>query len=409
MKIIVLSPSYHPYMESPVGCFRPYLMELAKEHEIHIICPISDVNVKEDMSVDGMSVHFTDTFANHFKKVAANGIKRGSRPLYYKFLFNCFRAFRFANTVLGPSPVNSSLIKAFTKKLDEVSNNGSNIDCLISISFPIESHIAATVFNKKHPDVKWITYTTDPFAFNEANPIEYGKQSRAAKLEGEAFRNADFNIVTEELVRNLRDDYQINESKIIPFPYLVSDLYPNRTEHKFEKLSALFAGTCYYYIRNPKILFDLFALLPEIKLDMYVTGDRLCRRMFKEKHSSNIKINAVVPRDKYIQLIEDSDIMINISNTIKLQAPSKLLELVSSGKPIINFYYNQDAGYRVIERYSLGINICYKEMPVDAADQIKQFCIENTGKRLDFNTVLSLYPEHLLENQLMKLEKMINV
>lgn len=407
MRIVVLSSPYYPYMDPPVSCFKPFLVELAKSNQVDMVCLLSDIDINKDCTIDDINVHFINTHTNQLRRKATNNLRKGNASLFNRLLFQYTRIMRYLKIVFSPSPVDNSLIDAFTKRLDSIYRDNPQIDCLISISFPFEAHIAALRFHQQHPEIKWITYTTDPFGYNETNPIEYGKKGKAIKMEHEVYHSANYNIVTEELVTNLKEDYSVPENRIVPFPYLISNQFKNRATNQPKSASCMFAGTCYYHIRNPRVLFETFAKLPSLHLDMFVTGDRFCRKMFKQPHSSNICINNIVPKDKYLDLIEAYDILINVSNTVKLQAPSKLFELISSGKPIINFYYNEDAGYRAIEKYPLGLNVPYRNIDNCIPEEILKFTKEISGQRMEYDDVIKIFPNNLLNNQMNVLLKII--
>lgn len=83
----------------------------------------------------------------------------------------------------------------------------------------------------------------------------------------------------------------------------------------------------------------------------------------------------------------------NIGNNFSLQIPSKMLELLSTGRPIINFYQMKDVHYEMIEKYPLGINIGPYDMNV--VENITRFCHEMKDKRLSFEEVEALFRKHI--------------
>ena len=88
-----------------------------------------------------------------------------------------------------------------------------------------------------------------------------------------------------------------------------------------------------------------------------------------------------------------------------LQAPSKMLELLSTGKPILNFYFAKDSQYEMIEKYPLGLNIGNEEE--GAVEKVEQFCHEVKGKSIPYVEVEKLYPENIMESQVRLLKKLI--
>lgn len=88
-----------------------------------------------------------------------------------------------------------------------------------------------------------------------------------------------------------------------------------------------------------------------------------------------------------------------------MQIPSKMLELFSTGRPIINFYQLKDVHYAMVEKYPLGINIGPDD--ADAVERVSEFCKQMKGKRLSFEEVEALFPENTMDSQLALLEKLI--
>ena len=101
-------------------------------------------------------------------------------------------------------------------------------------------------------------------------------------------------------------------------------------------------------------------------------------------------------------ICNEYDVLINIGNNCKNQLPSKTLELLSSGNPIINFYYFKDDQYDMIEKYPLGLNIGRDEE--GAIEKVSRFCSLMKGKRLSFEEVEKLYPQNslLAQNNILK-------
>ena len=129
--------------------------------------------------------------------------------------------------------------------------------------------------------------------------------------------------------------------------------------------------------------------------------------VFVDKYlSETIKSFPAVNRSRYNELIyNEYDILINIGNNFSLQIPSKMLELFSTGRPIINFYQLKDVHYAMVEKYPLGINIGPDD--ADAVERVSEFCKQMKGKRLSFEEVEALFPENTMDSQLALLEKLI--
>lgn len=405
MHIVVVTGYYYPYLLPPAGCFKPYLLELAKEHEIEVVCPPSNIHYTQTIKREGIVINYINSFPNKWLSYIKTNQEEHKSPFLTISLFNLYRGLRYLKYTISSKPYETSLIASYIKRLNLIDQQ-NRIDAIVSVSFNFYTHVAALEYKKQHPSVKWITYTTDPLAYSEVNPIEKRKLNNALKIEKEVYSTCDKCIISEELYSNLVNDYKIEPAKILKLPYLLSPIHIDEIKEDRTQPMVLYAGYLYNSIRNPKPMLDIFSRIPSVTLQLHVTGDRFVRDMLSKFHTPNIIIDGLVSKEKYLQLIASADILVNLCNKIKLQAPSKISELVSTGKPIINFYYNKDSGYIMIEKYPLGLNLSYEEDLDTAVPLVESFISANINKRVSFDDVKSLYPEHLLNEQMPKVKEL---
>lgn len=171
-------------------------------------------------------------------------------------------------------------------------------------------------------------------------------------------------------------------------------------------MKLLYAGALYKEIRNPEFMLSVLSQIKNIRLELFCEKGE-CEDIIQRYLSDNIVRYSFVDKDRYDEMIcNEYDILINIGNISTLQAPSKMLELLSTGLPIINFYFVKDSQYDMIEKYPLGINIGFQEE--EAVDKVSKFSNRINGRVLSFEEVASLYPENSLDNQVSLLETLIN-
>lgn len=408
MHIVAFTGHYFPYMAPPVRCVNPYLESLAEDHELDIICPIYDRRYKNNFIKGKIKLNFVDSLSNKFKSYIQTNRETKKYRFWNGILFWMYRATRYFFSWLKRDALEDSTLANSLLNQAKAINRNSKIDVIISVSFPFYSHVAAYKYKRCHPDVRWVTFTTDPFAYSESNPIVGYKKSRAILTELRIYENSDYCIVTEELYPNLIDDFKISPSKILKLPFLLTNQpSEDNSGESPNEINVLYAGYLYYKIRNPKLMMESFSHIDNMKFNLYVAGDRHCRKYFDREFPSNIHINGLVPREKYLEILTWNDVFINLSNTIRLQAPSKLLELISTGKPVINFYHYQDSGYHIVDMYPLGLNISCELDIADIVEQMKLFINQNAKKRIDYAEIREIFSDHLLENQLPKVRKVL--
>ena len=403
MHIVAITGNYIPFMKPPVRCLNPYLEDLSLDNDVDVVCPVYNRRYTNDCALGNISIHFVDSFNNRLLSVIQTFREEHTHKFLVKFLYLFFRTKRFIGSLFRKEAYETDLIQPFINSIEHIHKSNS-IDVLISVSFPFYNHIAAFELKKRYPTIKWITFTTDPISYSESNPLPSSKIKLARKQEQEVYDGCDFCICTEELHSNIVNDFKITPQKVMPLPFLISPLERREgVQHKKYggKLSVLYAGYVYYKIRNPRLMIEVFSRMKGVELFLFVRGDRFCRKYFSELRYDNVHINDMVSRESYLQLLADSDVFVNLSNTVRLQAPSKLLELISTGKPVINFFHHHDTGYFIIEKYPLGINISNNQPVDDIVDTVRSFIDDNKGKILSFNELKRIYPEHLFDNQKM--------
>lgn len=401
MHIVAITGSFYPNVMAPSACVKPYLQDLAKEHDVEVVCPVSNLHFSECVEIEGIKIHFVSSWINDRFVKTHTHLQENKHHMVSKFTSIGVRVFKYLQEEILPKPYDSTLVDAYLIKLKEL-NNESSIDVIISVTYPFHTHVVGLKYKELYPSVKWLTYTTDPLAYNEANPIAPWKKKSAIKIEKQVYDACDTCIITEELFDNVVKDYNINPDKVLTLPYLVETENVPREERKNinSKAQVLYAGCLFYRVRDPRTMLGVFSKLTNVDLRLYVTGDRQCRKMLKEKYPSNIHINEVVPRDEYFRLLSQADVLVNLSNNAKLQAPHKLMELVSTGKPIINFYYYRNAGYSIIEKYPLGINIANSSNPDEMVAVVEGFVADNRDKRLSEIEIREIFKEYLLAYQI---------
>ena len=398
MHIVFVTGNYYPNPSAPSACIKPYLTDLAKDNDVEVICPLSDPGFRGTSVIEEVKVHFVTSRFNSFKASAAGKCRR-----------LLVRTINFLQEKIAPTPYNPDLVDVFLEELEKISSGG-RIDAMISVTFPFFTHVVALRYKQRHPDVRWLSYTTDPLAFNEANPVLAWKKNKARQIEQEVYDHSDYCLITEELASNLIEDYHVPKRKLLILPYLmqVEEASEEAGLPVRDRAQVVYAGYFFHKVRNPRVLLGVFSRLEDMDLQLYATGDRICRKMLKSSVAPNISVHGLVPRSEYFKLLNSADILVNLSNNAKFQAPHKLMELISTGKPIINFFYYQDAGYRIIEKYPLGINIHCNAEIAEMTEAIDSFVSDNRGKRLSRPEIENLYPEYLLAVQIKKVRDALN-
>ena len=114
----------------------------------------------------------------------------------------------------------------------------------------------------------------------------------------------------------------------------------------------------------------------------------------------NLNLLGQVPREECIKALLKSDVLINLGNSISSQTPSKILEYIGFGKPIINFYFiKEDTSLYYLKNYPLSFNLNLTDYKEDEVENLIAFCRENKGKSVSYDEIKVHMKEHLATTQ----------
>ena len=162
------------------------------------------------------------------------------------------------------------------------------------------------------------------------------------------------------------------------------------------KIRLLFTGWMCSDIRSPKYFLDIVSRLDE-RFEVTFMGKEC--ELLQERFPTETKATLITltnqPYDVALQAMADADVLINIGNNVPVHMPSKTLEYINTGKPMVNFYKLADCPtLYYTKRYPLALNLFEEEKDTDAAAaRFVRFCEENVGKTVDHDWVESEYAD----------------
>ncbi len=163
----------------------------------------------------------------------------------------------------------------------------------------------------------------------------------------------------------------------------------------------LYAGTLSQSFRKPDILLDVLNELASkwtekrIRLLLFISGD--CAQLIDNYDiNSNLIIerNEFVPKETLRKEMQGADFLVNITNNYKTVVPSKVFDIASYGKPLINVMASGDDGSKeYIDKYPLHFHVT----SVESVALMGSFIEENMGKMVDQRQLSRLYQECTLD------------
>lgn len=222
-------------------------------------------------------------------------------------------------------------------------------DWVITVSHPFTGHWVGMLALKGQAGPRWLVDIGDPFHLMPDpapnNRALYGRLN--GWLEGRLLARADAVSVTTVTTRELYAAHcPAAAGKIRVIPPLLS--LPHLTEPVIPRsdgvIRLVFAGTLYRNLRSPKFLIAcleaLIAAVPALPLELHFYGAvndcgpdlQAC----SAKAKARIHIHGLVARELAARAMAEADVLVNIGNKSESQLASKVVEYMTSGRPILN-------------------------------------------------------------------------
>ena len=388
MRILAMTGSLHPIPGNNANLLLRLLPFLAKGNEVRLLSTaIYNQTAGLPSEIEGTPVYW---------------VKRGEVSALRRKL-----AFPAASKLLDPSG-NSDLINELyiRQTLREIQKDYP-YDAILSSSEPYPA--AATAASER---TKKVLYLMDP---PERIQGELGTQYRERTLD-KVLRAQDC-ILTTPFIRDALMEHSMDflREKIHPvgFPMIVerSAEVKKRTDNT-GPIRLLFCGWMCSELRSPQYFLDIVSRLDE-RFEVTFMGKE-CEKL-QERFPTKSKATLITlpnqPYDVALQAMADADVLINIGNSVPVHMPSKTLEYINTGKPMVNFYKFADCPtLYYTKRYPLALNLFEEEKDLDAAvAQFVRFCEDSIGKTVDHDWIESEYadctPRYIAQKILESLEK----
>ena len=134
---------------------------------------------------------------------------------------------------------------------------------------------------------------------------------------------------------------------------------------------------------------EVFKYVKNATLVMHITNPE---DWVLELSNPNIEIKGRIPHETVIDVIKASDGVLNIGNSDPIFAPSKIIEYIGFGKPIITSYrIDEDSSLKYMKQYPKALCIDERVKAArEAAAEIDAF-LQLQDKPLSFGQLESLY------------------
>ena len=340
-KILVVSHQFLPYVSPRTTRWSLLIDELIKRgNEVTVLTGTNPENIEKNYKILYFGNKQFSSNINKIRQSSKNSSNNSIKKISYSVLKKIYR-FLF-KTFSWPD---YAMFWAFTiyKNRKSIENN---FDIIISVSLPFTSHLCAYIL-KKRISGEWYMDIGDPFTLKinspENNKIIYSYFNKF--FERKFYQKASKIIFTHNEVAELhKKKFKIDQSKIVigyPIALLNKDIIKNSLSFNYENtpLKIGYFGAFTKSVREPNnyLINIANSLGDNIKHEWYINEE-------SKKYFSSIKDISfhqfldILPRELALKVMVDKiHILLSIGNFNKYQMPSKVVEYLSLGKPVLHY------------------------------------------------------------------------
>lgn len=364
-KLILISYNYYPMVNPRALRWTAIAEQMAVlGHEVHIVC--SKVSGEKEIEViNGVNIYRVGLRSqskpgdNRSEAIAKNSLLKKLLRFIYNNIVKYF---------IWPDS-NMFWIALADKKANEVIKD-NKIEKMISISHPFTGHVVGRKVAKKN-NIKWVADIGDPFAFlefvNINNKILFNWFNYY--YEKKVIRESYKQCVTTPLTTKeyLKHGFGCENTMVVIPPLLRSSCLVSGGQAGNKKnINWIFVGTLYKKIRSPKYLLKLFSQVNNLDKNhdhiLHFYGEtKMCKEDFipySNMIGNKIILHGVVGPDRVSEVLSNSDVLVNIGNKTSYQLPSKLVEYIALGKPIVNIKsIEKDSSEEFLRCYKLSVTV----------------------------------------------------
>jgi glycosyltransferase involved in cell wall biosynthesis len=256
---------------------------------------------------------------------------------------------------------------------------------VVTVSPSFTAQLIGLAIESSHLATRWVADMGDPFSLAVESPANnfflFGRFNRRA--ERALFQGADAVTLTNSSIRKRYADlYADAAERMVVIPPLLSTpaykrITPSFLENKTIRI--VYVGSLYKSLRRPDFLLELFAALSKITtprpLELHMVGNAdECNDAFApyaELIGRSIQLHGLIDQERALAAVANATVVVNLGNANPCQLPSKLVEYMAAGRPILNIVQSaNDPSQEVMQGYRSVLTILDSGMH-PTAEQIR--------------------------------------
>lgn len=234
-------------------------------------------------------------------------------------------------------------------------------DLVVSYSPTFVTHLLAMRMKNKGLAGAWLADYGDPFSFSPNMPVNNLALYHSLNLamERRVLTTATASSFTNEATRAMYQQKFPDGAKMV-IPHMVSiDEFDALRSSRSRSATPLLAyvGALHHTIREAAPTVANLAAALARKPGAFTVNFTGTRNGVEIPQHAFISVNPGVPRHEALPIMMQSDVLIHIENTGVPMSPSKLVDYIASGKPILNFHTGEVSPLLASWPYCLNLHV----------------------------------------------------
>ena len=279
-------------------------------------------------------------------------------------------------------------------------------DLIISVSLPFSSHVAAYIINKDK-NKKWIMDIGDPFSL-KTNAFEnnrYLYKSLNYYFENKFYKKAHQVVFThQESADEHKIFFNMPENKVTigsPISTFSQELFQKSVSFNYEAkpITIGYFGVLTKGVRSPSQVLKFFQQT-DFVLHWYTNSDS--KEMIKQNKidfNRNKLFDMVTRNEALEKMVTSLHCLLSIGNLNPTQLPSKIIEYISTGKPVLHFVEIKDDPVLEIAKEFSNLIVIDKNSNITEVEQQLNNVFINIEK-FDINKFNENYSTRAVTNKL---------
>lgn len=403
MNIVFVTGLYAPRYSAVGKCVKNLAAVMGHEHNVCVLSILqADSPASGSRGEGGETLVYTCSRVDGAKARVRAHATRGSRSGAWHIVDLLLSACNYVGRACSKGAYGSARSRAYLKALEALPEKP---DALIPCAGMFENVMACVWYKRKHPEVVLAPILFDQFAYATSlyrTQFEiklHRKWNLRVEDEALAASDAVFTVTWENHIRRNHARW-LHKVHHIEHPMLIPPQGGPVETGEPPAGGAVFAGTLDPSVRTADYAIEVFRALRaldanSLPFELYALSlGAPAVTAASRKTPECIIAHAALPANEMASVLRRAPALVSIGNRNTFQKPSKHIEYMAMGKPIIHFaYLPDDPAADDLAHYPLALVLYEAEEPQRSAMRLNAFLKECSGKELAFGDVVRAFPE----------------